>query len=87
MQIHLNSKYGLYWNANKTRKLLLAFFIMLNLLYFTYIMVIIHFQMYDVPFKILGSFHKYISPVYYVSFLITASAVYFYVFKLIYKNQ
>ena len=31
MQIHLNIKYDLYWNANKTRKLLLAFFIMLKL--------------------------------------------------------
>ena len=50
-------------------------------------MVIIYFQMYHVPFQVLKSFHKYVSPIYYVSFLITAFAVYFYIFKLIYNNQ
>ena len=87
MQVHLNIKYDLYWNTKKTRKLLLAFFIILNSLYFIYLVVILSFQRHDLPYQVLQNFHCYVSPIYYVSFLITAFGVYYYIFKLIYKNQ
>lgn len=87
LQIRLNVKYEVYWNSKSTKKVLLTVFIILNLLYFTYLLIAIVYQCYDLTLKILKNFHKYVSPVYYTSFTITASAVYFYIFGKIYKNQ
>ena len=87
LQIRLNVKYEVYWNSKSTKKVLLTVFIILNLLYFTYLLIAIVYQRYDLTLKILKNFHKYVSPVYLTSFTITASAVYFYIFGKIYKNQ
>ena len=87
LQIRLNVKYEVYWNSNSTKKVLLTVFIILNLIYFTYLLIAIVYQRYDLTLKILKNVHKYVSPVYYTSFTITASAVYFYIFGKIYKNQ
>ena len=83
MQIRLNIKNDLYWNANKRRNLLLAFFIILNLSYFTYIMVIIYFQKPQFSKVFINTYNRFIM----FLFLIIASAVYFFIFKLIYRNQ
>lgn len=87
LQIRLNIKYEVYWNSKSTKKVLLTVFIILNLSYITYLLIAIVYQRYDLTLKILKNFHKYVSPVYYTSFTITASVVYFYIFGKIYKNQ
>ena len=87
LQIFLNLKYDLYWNMKKTKKVLLISFILLNLLYFTYLSVILASEKYDLPLKVFKNFHTYVTPIYYTTFLITAAAVYFYIFGKIYKNQ
>lgn len=87
LQIRLNIKYEVYQNSKSTKKVLLTVFIILNLSYITYLLIAIVYQRYDLTLKILKNFHKYVSPVYYTSFTITASVVYFYIFGKIYKNQ
>ena len=74
LQIRLNIKYELYWNSKSTKKVLLTVFIIINLLYFTYLLIALSYQRYDLGLKILTNFHKYVSPVYCTSFTITATA-------------
>ena len=87
LQIRLNIKYQLYCNTKSTKKVLITIFIILHLLYLTYLLVALAYQQYELSLKVLINFHKYVTPIYYFSFTITACAVYFYIFSKIYKNQ
>ena len=57
LQIFLNLKYDLHWDKKKTKKVLLISFILLNLLYFTYLLVIVASEKYDLPLKVFVNFH------------------------------
>ena len=87
MQIKLSITYELYWNKERSKKLLLGYFVMLNLSYFAYLIIALTYQQYDLNMKILEIFQKYIKPIYSVTFVIAASSVYFYIFRKIYYNR
>ena len=87
MQIKLSITYELYWNKERSKKLLLGYFVMLNLSYFAYLMITLTYQRYDLNMKILEIFQKYIKPIYCVTFVTAACSVYFYIFRKIYYNR
>lgn len=86
LEIRMNIKYSIYFNAKKTIKLLITLFITLNTSYFTYLGVVIHYKRYELPLQVLLNFHKYVTPAYNITFVTTACSIYLYIFNKIYKN-
>ena len=86
LEIRMNTKYFLYFNAKKTITLLTTLFIISNTSYFTYLVVAIHHKQYELPLLVLLNFDKYVTPAYNINFVITACSSYFYIFTKIYKN-
>lgn len=87
LEIRLNVKYGLYLSAKKARLTLLAFFTILNLIYFTYLVLVVTYERYELTLQVQLNFQKYITPLNHITFIITAFSVYFYIFRRIHKNR
>ena len=87
LQIRLNIRYELYWNKDMSKKLLLGYCVMLNVLYFTYLTIALSYQQYSLNMKALETFQKYLKPVYSVTFVTAASSVFFYIFRKICFNR
>ena len=61
--------------------------LILNILYVSYLAISLSLQHNEIHIQILAYYYTYVTPVYDVLFVITASSIYGYIFTKIYKNR
>ena len=87
LEIRLIIKYGLYLSAKKAKVILLVLFSILNLIYFTYLVLVVVYKRYELTFQVQVKFQMHVTPFYHIVFIITAFSVYFNIFRKIHKNR
>ena len=87
LEIRLNMKYGLYLSEKKTKLMLLVLFSTLNLIFFTYLVLVVANKRYELTFQVQVKFQMFVAPFYHIAFIITAFSVYLYIFRKIRKNR
>ena len=87
LEIRLSIKYGLCWNKNKARNILLAVFVTVNAAYAAFLYIFLVYRQSTLPLTIVRSFCKYYIPVIDLLYIIFATTAYSYIFLKIHKNR
>ena len=87
LEIRLIIKYGLYLSAKKAKVILLVLFSIPNLIYFTYLVLVVVYKRYELTFQVQVKFQMHVTPFHRIVFIITAFSVYFNIFRKIHKNR
>ena len=87
LEIRLNIRYHLYWNGRKTKKMLQFIFLILNILYITYLVLLFAQQLSSLSLQVFKYYYIYVAPVFDCLFVITAVTSYTYIFIKIYRNS
>lgn len=80
LEIRLNIKYGLYWNKNKAKNILLAVFVTVNAAYAVLLYIFLVYRQSTRPLTNVRSFSKYYIPVIDLLYIIFATTAYSYIY-------
>ena len=91
LEVRLNIKYPLYWNMNKTKKTLILVSFMLNVAFAVLLCIILQYRqslmVRNIHDKINKNVYIYFTPTIDTIFLISATAVYLYIFSKLRKTK
>ena len=87
LEIRLNIRYHLYWNGRKTKKMIQFTFLILNIIYITYLVLLLVQKSSSLPLEVFRYYYTYMAPVFDGLFVITAVTSYSYIFIKIYRNS